>query len=325
MKQSLDHLYHEIRSRLAARYSAGEASAVAFALLDDVYGASRTDVLRGKDKDFSAQERNELDEMLQKLSQGLPLQYATGRALFADRYFRVSPDVLIPRPETEAIPQLVAAAATRVAAGSDAAADGATTAGAGARPVRCLDCGTGSGCIAVTIALDHPDWSVEAWDISAAALAVAADNAERLGATGVTFAERDILAEAARLSSVEGAGTSVVGGCTGAELYDFIVSNPPYICDREAAEMEAHVLDHEPHTALFVPDDDPLVFYRALAAIGRALLTPGGCMVVECNRAFTRETAALMGDYGFVDVEVIADCFDAPRFVRGFRPAAVVL
>lgn len=168
-----------------------------------------------------------------------------------------------------------------------------------------LDCGTGSGCIAITIALDHPGWEVEAWDISEGALAVARENAETLGARNVRFVRKDILAEAQH--------TTLHASLT---TYNYIISNPPYICDREAAEMDANVLDHEPHTALFVPDDDPLLFYRALAEIGRARLVPGGYIVVECNRAYTRETAALFEDYGFVDVEMINDCFDAPRFVR---------
>ena len=153
--------------------------------------------------------------------------------------------------------------------------------------------------------MEHPDWVVEAWDISEGALAVAQENAEALGAENVTFLKRDILAEAQ---------------APAAEQYDIIVSNPPYICNKEAVEMEAHVLDHEPHTALFVPDDDPLLFYCALAEIARARLVPGGWLVVECNRAYTEETAALFEDYGFKNVEIFSDCFGAPRFVRASQP-----
>ena len=284
MKESFDHMYQTARQAFAARYGDQEASAMAFALLEDKYGMSRTDVLLGKDKEFSAEERNEYAEIVKKISEGLPMQYAVGRALFCGRYFKVTSDTLIPRAETEGIVEL------------------ATT--SPAQP-RVLDCGTGSGCIAITIALEHPDWAVEAWDISEGALMVAQENAAELGAQNVVFEQRDILAEA---------------HAPAAEQFTILVSNPPYICNKEAAEMEAHVLDHEPHTALFVPDDDPLLFYRALAEIGRTRLVSGGWIVVECNRAYTHETAALFRDYGFCDVEIIDDCFGAPRFVRASQP-----
>lgn len=291
MKEPLDRLYQHVRSLLTARYGAAEASAVAFALLEDLYGVGRTDVLLGKDKEFSAEERNDFEEIVKKIAEGLPMQYAVGRALFCGRYFKVTPDVLIPRVETEAVPlQLPSPEGS----------------------ARVLDCGTGSGCIAITIALEHPDWDVEAWDISDAALAVARENAEALGAKNVRFEPRDILAEAESTGPLAGGGKQE-------KSFHYIVSNPPYICNKEAAEMEPHVLDHEPHTALFVPDNDPLLFYRALAEIGRARLVAGGCLFVECNRAYTEETAALFADYGFTDIEVIDDCFGVPRFVQGWR------
>lgn len=294
MKEPLDRLYQHVRTVLSARYGAAEASAVAFALLEDLYGVGRTDVLLGKDKEFSAEERNDFEEIVKKIAEGLPMQYAVGRALFCGRYFDVTSDVLIPRPETEALADTRAIAPhLRPSASGEA--------------VRVLDCGTGSGCIAISIALEHPDWNVEAWDISEGALAVAKSNAARLGAKNVVFRQKDILAEA-QLAAASSEAEH--------ERVQLLVSNPPYICHREAAEMESHVLDHEPHTALFVPDDDPLLFYKALAALGRVRLTLGGRIFVECNRAFTHETAALFADYGFVDVEQIDDCFGAPRFVR---------
>lgn len=285
MKASFDHLYQHARRAFTERYGAGEASAMAFALLEDQYGATRTDVLLGKDTDFSAEEQHDFEEIVKKIAEGTPMQHATGRALFCGRYFKVTPDTLIPRPETEKAPLLLPPSGGGLV----------------------LDCGTGSGCIAITIALEHPDWQVEAWDISEGALAVARENAETLGAKNVTFHRKDILAEA------EAAKESLPSSLQPLTL---IISNPPYICNKEAADMDANVLDHEPHTALFVPDDDPLLFYRALAEIARARLLPGGSLVVECNRAYTQETAALFKDYGFQNVEIIDDCFDAPRFVR---------
>lgn len=300
MKASFDHLYQHARRAFTERYGAGEASAMAFALLEDQYGASRTDVLLGKDTDFSAEEQHDFEEIVKKIAEGTPMQHATGRALFCGRYFKVTPDTLIPRPETEKAPLLLPPFLLRQASPlQDAERGGGLV----------LDCGTGSGCIAITIALEHPDWQVEAWDISEGALAVAKENAEMLGAKNVTFQRRDILAEAVKDAAMP-QQEPPLGGYWG------VVSNPPYICRREAAEMDANVLDHEPHTALFVPDDDPLLFYRALAEIARARLVPGGVLLVECNRAYTQETAALFEDYGFQNIEIIDDCFDAPRFVR---------
>lgn len=300
MKHSLNELYQQSRQKFAERYDAQEASAVAFALLEDLYEVTRTDVLLDRPIELSEEEIFSYEEKVRQIASGVPLQHATGRALFAGRYFKVTPDTLIPRPETEKVPLLL------------------PPSGGGA----VLDCGTGTGCIAITIALEHPDWQVEAWDISEGALAVAKENAESLGAKNVTFLHRDILAEARHatlhsphptlLSSHSALHSSLI-------TYNYIVSNPPYICNKEAAEMEAHVLDHEPHTALFVPDDDPLLFYRALAEIARVRLAPGGYLIVECNRAYTEETAALFEDHGFVDVAIMDDCFGAPRFVRGFR------
>lgn len=281
MKHSLNELYRTSRQKFAERYDAQEASAVAFALLEDLFGVTRTDVLLDKSLVLTAADHLSFEDKVRQIACGVPMQYAVGRALFCGRYFKVTPDTLIPRVETEKVPLLLPPSGGLV-----------------------VDCGTGSGCIAITIALEHPDWEVEAWDISDGALAVAQENAEALGAQNVTFLKRDILAEAQQ---------------TADEQYAVIVSNPPYICHKEAEEMEAHVLDHEPHTALFVPDADPLLFYRALAEIGRTRLVPGGCLVVECNRAYTQETAALFRDYGFRDVEIIDDCYGAPRFVRGTK------
>lgn len=288
MKQSFEHLYRQARNTFTARYGASEASAMAFALLEDLYGAGRTDVLCGKDKEFSAEEQQKWQEILQKIAEGVPMQYAVGRALFCGRYFHVTSDTLIPRPETEAL-------VCQIPSFADACSSEAVS------PVRVLDCGTGSGCIAVSIALEHPEWEVEAWDISEGALRVASENARHLGAK-VSFRQCDMLQPP-----------------TDDTRYHLIVSNPPYICEREASGMSAHVLDFEPPTALFVPDNDPLRFYRALAALGARSLVPGGCLFVETNRAYTQETAALFENCGFVDIDVLDDCFGVQRFVSGFK------
>ena len=162
-----------------------------------------------------------------------------------------------------------------------------------------LDIGTGSGCIAITVALALPQARVTAWDISTDALAIAAGNAHRLGAS-VRFEHQDAL-----------------NAPDDEERWDVIVSNPPYICDRERADMSDNVLSYEPELALFVPDSDPLLFYRAIARYASKALKPGGRLLFETNTAYAHEVAQAMADEGFTAIEVRNDCFGKPRMVKG--------
>ena len=278
MEHSLEHLYRSVCRMLQRRLSGfSEAQATAFALLDDLFGASRTDVLMDRRVELGADAEARLQRALAALEAGQPLQYATGKAPFCGKSFEVNAHVLIPRPETELLVELVC----------------------GCSPQRVLDCGTGSGCIAVSVALALPEAQVEAWDISAEALAVARRNARVLGAK-VRFRQRDMLLLPAQRRA----------------LYDVIVSNPPYICQSEEADMEAHVKDYEPHLALFVPDDNPLRFYVALAVLGKMRLHRGGSLLLECNRRYAHAVSAMLQAEGYTGCEVIADCFGAPRMVR---------
>jgi release factor glutamine methyltransferase len=221
-----------------------------------------------------------------RMAAGEPIQYIIGKAYFYDREFDVTPDVLIPRPETELLVREAVDWAHR----------------SGRKSLRILDLCTGSGCIAWSMALELPGSEVTAVDISDGALAVAAgqkfecDNAPK-------FIKADVLA-----GPVEGLGT-----------FDMILSNPPYVMDSEKALMRRNVLDHEPWLALFVSDDDPLVFYRAVAAWARRLLKPDGIGIVEINEALGPETAAVFSQGGFADTSVIRDLSDRPRFVRFSR------
>lgn len=279
----MNEAYIRLRQSLAALYGEGEAQAVALLVMEKVLGLTRTDIYCGKVRQISEDERTRFLNISQKLLQGVPVQYALGEADFLGRTFRVSPEVLVPRPETEELVQWAT-----------------TVAGAQSNP-RALDAGTGSGCIAVSLKLECPQAEVEAWDLSQGALAVARENAERLQAD-VRFSRHDLLApwpEEAR--------------------YSLIVSNPPYIAEREKADMEPHVLDHEPHMALFVPDADPLLFYRALAQASVRHLLPGGWLLVEINRAYARETAALFRSVGLEQVEIRRDGFGNERMVGGQR------
>lgn len=199
--------------------------------------------------------------------------------------------MLIPRPETEWLVD----EGERLINGVSNAAPPA--------PKRILDIGTGSGCIAISLKLRLGEAYVEAWDISEEALRTAESNAKALKAE-VAFCKRDALR----------AEESVAP-------WDLIVSNPPYICDSERADMDDNVLLHEPHTALFVPDDDPLRFYRAIARYALSSLSNGGSLLFECNTRYAKATGEMMREMGFEDVTVNDDCFGLPRFVKGSSPS----
>jgi release factor glutamine methyltransferase len=217
---------------------------------------------------------------------GEPVQYVLGEADFDGMSLRVGPGVLIPRPETE---ELVAWIASDLA---------------GRGKVRILDIGTGSGCIALSLARRFPDAEVEAWDISDSALAIASDNARQLG-MNVELVKRDALLKDVPADLFE--------------RYDVIVSNPPYICEREKADMDDNVLQHEPSTALFVPDSDPLLFYRAISLSAARMLKHGGGLYFEINREYGRETEAMMRSAGLEEVELRKDFIGNDRMVKGVR------
>lgn len=269
-------------------------------LLEDLFSLSFADILCGATEHLSDADTLRLQQSVARLLDAEPLQYVTGTAFFCGHPFHVAPGVLIPRPETEWIVDT---------------AVGIVTASA----PRILDIGTGSGCIATSISLALVDKHcyTEAWDISEDALRIAADNAERLGAD-VKFRRRDALRLEEDFSAEENQGGAEALSYTNAaaESWDIIVSNPPYICNREAADMHANVLRHEPHLALFVPDTDPLLFYRAIARYAMRNLRKGGWLLFECNTLYAHDTAQMASEMGFATSVVEDDCFGKPRFVK---------
>ena len=267
-----------IRSRLQPYYTAEEVSALSRIVCCDLLGQAPTDYYLGKDIALSPKKEQELEDILQRLSRFEPLQYIEGRTLFLGREFWVAPGVLIPRPETEELVELML---------KEIPAD-----------ARILDVGTGSGCIAISLAKELPDALVTAWDVSPEALSVARANARKLQAD-VRFVECDVLA-----CQVDEVG-----------LYDVIVSNPPYVTEAEKADMEPNVLQWEPSLALFVPDDDPLRFYRRIAVLGRDMLADGGRLYFEINRAYGREMVEMLRTMGYVRVRVKKDLSQNDRFV----------
>ena len=319
--------YSEIWHRIATSYDDGEARAIARILIEELFGLSYADIVCGATEQLSADDTLRLDTAVRRIEQGEPLQHVLGYADFCGNRFSVNGSVLIPRPETE---WLVDEGAKLM---DGCIASDETQHKAPHSPKRILDIGTGSGCIAISLKLRLGDAYVEAWDISEEALRTAQDNADALKAE-VVFRKRDALKAEEEGSSEEEClqGGALVSSAPTEQAmdsinyseanilaapWDLIVSNPPYICNSERSAMDDNVLLHEPHTALFVPDDDPLRFYRAIARYALLTLNTGGSLLFECNTRYAEATGAMLRDMGFEEVTVSDDCFNLPRFVRG--------
>ncbi len=281
--------YEALWKRLTPLYEAGEAKAVVRWLLDVRFGLSMADILCDKVSELPQAAQAELEAMMARLAEGKPVQYVVGLADFCGRQFRVAPGVLIPRPETAELCQWVL--------------EGRGERGE-VRGYTLLDIGTGSGCIAITLAAEMPEAEVTGWDISEVALGIARENAERLG-VDVSFEQRDIL-DSSR-STLH------------ASLYDIIVSNPPYIEPREREGMERNVLDYEPHIALFAPEGNPILFYQRIADLAVRALKPGGSLYFELNPL----TASSVGNYltqiGFSRIEIRRDAFGKNRMLKATK------
>ena len=266
-----------------------EAREMVLLYLEEAHGVKRLTHILEPSYEVSAEAAEVALSAFDRMASGEPIQYIIGKAYFYGREFKVSPSVLIPRPETEVLCRDVVDHCPR-----------------GSKP-RILDMCTGSGCIAWTLALEIPGAKAAAVDISEGALAIASsqdftEEVAQTGAAAPAFLKADVLGD--------------VPSHFEPSSFDIIVSNPPYVMDSEKALMRTNVLEHEPHLALFVPDDDPLLFYRAVARWASTLLAPGGFGIVEINEALGMPTAEVFRDAGFSDVEVVLDLNDRDRFVR---------
>lgn len=267
----------------AALGNPAEGEAAARIVFDDVASYDRKYLFMHSDRELLDETCLRLQKVVDRICAGEPVQYAVGRARFMGLDFKVTPDVLIPRPETEGLCDMIVRDAD------------------GRSDLRVLDIGTGSGCIAVSLARALPFARVDAMDVSPAALAVARENAVALGAK-IDFIEQDILAASAPEA-----------------VYDIIVSNPPYVCESEKAGMDVRVSSHEPSLALFVPDGDALKFYRAICRYAAAALRPGGRLYFEINSRFPVEMRRLMENEGFRDVDIVRDYKGNYRFASGIK------
>ena len=284
--------YKTLWHRLAKVYGEGEAQAIARLIYEQRYGLTLSDILMGRDSTVPA---DELEQMARRLEQQEPIQYILGQAEFCGRIFAVNEHVLIPRRETEELCQRIISNIRQ-----ETTADCSESSTDKPHP-QILDIGTGSGCIAITLAANMPHSIVTAWDISEDALVIARKNAENLGV--------DINFENVNILQIPNSQPQT------ANNYSLIVSNPPYICYKERADMEKNVLDYEPPTALFVPDDDPLLFYKAIARFAGKALTPDGMLAVEINRAYGQETCEVLKNAGFNDIQLYQDSYHNDRFV----------
>ena len=282
---TLEQIRLQLREALVPKFGDREATAIARLVLMTLKGWDLSTLLAKGDREASDFIKNRTREILRQLLQDIPVQYALGQTNFYGLTLKVGPGVLIPRPETEELVDLIVK--------ENRAAD-----------LRVLDLCTGSGAIAIALARNLPFSEITAVDISPDAIAIAKENAAALK-TKIRFLETDILKEES-LSRIPGE-------------FDIIVSNPPYVDESEKKDMDANVLDHEPHIALFVPDDNPLLFYKRIAEIGNQSLKAGGKLYLEINPRHAEELKQLLLSSGYDDIEIIKDINGKDRFAKAVR------
>ena len=280
---TVNQLYRELVASLTPSLGEREAVSASRIILEDVRGITPTDLIVNGHRTVEDMTADRVRKIAAAVNEGEPVQYAVGSARFYGLDFLVSPAVLIPRPETEGLVDMIVKDYT------------------GMSDLKVLDCGTGSGCIAIALARNLAFSKVDAIDISDDAIAVANDNAKVLK-TSVNVYKRDILTLK-----------------PGNERYDIIVSNPPYIADAEAAEMDKRVKDYEPRIALFVPDDDPLKFYRPIAEYAIETLNQDGTLYFEINPRFVDDMKQMLTSAGFNSVDAVRDYIGRYRYIKAKR------
>ena len=283
----VNRIAKHIKENLGSYYPAGEVAAFTRIIATEILGIPQMTFFLKDNVELTHEQEATLEDAINRLQKHEPIQYIQGYSGFCGLRFKVTPATLIPRPETSELVEWIA----REATGNE----------------RILDIGTGSGCIAVSLANKMPQSEVTAWDISAEALTVATENSRNNG-TEVLFEQVDIIAYQPE-----------------EKQFDIIVSNPPYIKENEKSAMHSNVLDWEPHTALFVPDSDPLLFYRTIAKKGLTLLKPGGTLYFEINRAHGAETVEMLAGLGYTGIELRKDFAENDRMIKATRKKTLSL
>jgi release factor glutamine methyltransferase len=281
-------LFLDLVNQIKIDESRDEIQSMVYILLESLFSLSRADILLGKEVVIHEPDEIRINEIITRINLHEPIQYILETEIFYGRSFKVNESVLIPRPETEELVRLIITHLHRV--------------NPDRRPCSILDIGTGSGCISITLALEILESIVYATDVSLQSLDIAAENALRLNAR-VQFMVNDILLDQLPVKNL-----------------DVVVSNPPYIPWAEKQSMGRNVIAFEPHLALFVPDDDPLLFYRVIVGKARQALASGGLLAVEVNERFGNEVASLVAAGGFTEVEIVNDLSGKERIVTGILP-----
>ena len=284
---------------LAETFPRREAEQLMRILLEDLFGIDWSQQLMNPDLRIDERQHYQLSEAVNRLLSGEPVQYVTGMARFCDLLIKVSPAVLIPRPETEELVQKICTInlpchSCEGTCGSKESMEGVI------KKFRIWDIGTGSGCIAIALAKHFENAEVIGFDVSEAALQIAKENAESNGVQ-VTFVHDDVLNPISDYFN---------------QPVDFVVSNPPYVCDSERAAMEKNVLDWEPENALFVPNNDPLLFYRQILRLAKNQLNPKGQVWFEINERMGAAMVRACREMGFSEAEILLDFAEKPRFCR---------
>lgn len=273
-----------LHQKLDPIYPSVEVGSFSRLLLRKLANMSSVQIYSDKDRNFPEHTLEKLISAIDRLARKEPIQYILGETEFCGLTFHVGPGVLIPRPETEELVELIS-----------------KDFGSERKSFRILDIGTGSGCIAISLAKALPNATVSAWDISPEALVIATENAE-INNVKVLFEITDIL--------------NFTPGIHQKRSLDVLVSNPPYVRFSDASEMESNVLEHEPHVALFVDNTDPLLFYRVISGVAIEMLKPGGSLYFEINSYLGKETLDLVKTYPFREVQLIQDISGKDRIIR---------
>jgi release factor glutamine methyltransferase len=284
MQPTVKEITSVFRTELAETYSPHEARQIIWLIFEHLHGWSKTDMMLHEDTKLTVSDHLFVQKALERLKKHEPIQYIIGEAEFFGLPFKVNSSVLVPRPETEELVQWIIESIPEN------------------KSPNILDIGTGSGCIAITLGKFIPEAKVYAWDVSPEALKTAGSNAEKNEAQ-ITFNLKDIL----KTSPGEN------------ESYDIIVSNPPYVRNSEKELILPNVLDYEPHLALFVNDDDPLLFYRVIAEFAAKTLTADGMLFFEINRDFGEEARKLLFHKGFPKVELRKDLSGNYRMIKAYK------
>lgn len=272
------NLFIYIKNTLEGHYPATEITSLSRIIIEHILHRQFSPLLL--DREASDEDRHMVEVIVERLKNREPIQHILGETTFYSLPFYVNRHVLVPRPETEELVELILKDADKNA------------------ELNILDIGTGSGAIAIALAKHLPKAKVEAWDVSPGAIAKARENAKR-NEVEVTLTEIDVFSELAN-----------------GKKYDIIVSNPPYVLESEKAEMDKNVLDYDPHLALFVSDDDPLLFYRRIAEVGRDLLVSSGKLYFEINRSQGLNTVNMLEGINYQNIELFKDISQCDRMIK---------